>query len=98
MTYQDDEVIAIGSGETKTLTRSKIDGDPGASKRVKAVVTCFTSNVAYRFGDIPVSGTNEYHLLTAGGDPLVIEGYDNLVNVQFGYLAGSAKLFVSYAD
>lgn len=100
MVFTDDEVISVAQADAyKTLTRTLIDNDPGASKSTKAVISCYTADVVYRYGATPNTSTNEYHLLAAGTD-LTVEGYDNLVNIQFKLASGSttAKLFVSYAN
>lgn len=102
MTFFDSEVISVAQADTapQTLDTDIVDGDPGASKASRAFLTCFTANVAYRLdGEDPDTSTNEYHLLTAGGEPLQIDGYDNLVNFKAKLVSGSttAKLFVSYA-
>ena len=100
MTFFDDEVISVAQADAyKTLTRSKIDNDPGSAKARRAVISCHTAAVAYRYdGTTPDTSTKEYHQLAAGGS-VTIDGYDNLVNLRVKLETGSttAKLFVSYA-
>jgi hypothetical protein len=100
MTFFDSEVITVASGDIDVLTAATYDGDPGSGKARRAFITCFTADVAYTLdGEDPDTSTNAYHLLTAGGTPLTIEGYDNIVNFKAKLVSGStsAKLFVSYA-
>lgn len=99
MTIFDDEVISLAAVDAaKTLTRSKIDREStGSTKASRAVLTAHTAPVAYRYGNPPVPGTNEYHLLAAG-ESVTIDGYDNLLNLQVILASGAttAKLFASY--
>ena len=99
MTFFADEVITIADGETKTLTRSTVDNDPGAARAFRATLTAYSAPVAYRYDAAPDTATKAHHLLAAN-ESVVIEGYSNLINLQFKIASGTttAQLFVSYAN
>lgn len=102
MNFLSDEVITVAAGQTKTLTRANIDGSGGGGARARTVVIANqnlgATTVGYRFGSVPSSGSYTYFPLIPG-EKISIEGYDNLVSLQF-ILIGSvtAKLFCGYFD
>lgn len=98
MNYVGDEVITVAAGQTKTLTRASIDNASGPRATVAFIFNHNIENatVGYRLGSAPVEADYTF-IEIAPGDKLVLEGYDNLINVQF-ILVGSetAKLFATY--
>lgn len=94
----DSEVLTVASGETVTLTRSKIDNDSGPNA-VTAVITNHDlgdCEVGFRIGDTPDEATHMYRPIVPS-ESVQVDGYENLRDVRFILIGTvSAKLFIEY--
>lgn len=98
MTIFADEVLTLDSGQTKPLTAAKYNVS-GGSNAGRVILTAYSAPIAYRYGTTaPDTATHSYHLLAAN-ESVTIDGYDNIVQLQFKLASGvtQAQLFASYA-